>query len=107
MRSPVSILDLARSCGTFRWRNLRSWAGEGYRVALSSLPKQGRLVRVGRQLYALPEREDTEHASLVELALRYPNTVFCLLTALQIQGLGTQSAHEMWIAIGQGQGAAH
>ncbi len=100
MRSPTSILDLVRARGILRSRDLRSRVGESYRVALSNLTQQGKLVRVGRGMYALPDREDTEHAPLAEITLRYPNAVFCLLTALQIHGLGTQSPHEVWIAIG-------
>lgn len=99
MASSTSILDLARSRGLLRSRDLQTHVGSGYRVALSTLSKQGKLIRVGRGLYALPDRETNEHASLAEIALRYPNAVFCLLTALRIHELGTQSPHEIWVAI--------
>ncbi len=36
---------------------------------------------------------------LAQLAIKYPNVVFCLLTALQIHGLTTQNSHEVWVAI--------
>ncbi len=99
MASSTSILELARSQGLLRSRDLQPHVGSGYRVALSALSKQGKLIRVGRGLYALPDRETNERASLSEIALRYPNAVFCLLTALQIHELGTQSPHEIWVAI--------
>ncbi len=95
-----TILELARTRGVLRSRDLSSRAGGSYRVALSALSRQGKLVRVARGLYALPEHERREHAALGEMAIRYPSAVFCLLTALQVHGLGTQSPHEIWIAIG-------
>jgi predicted transcriptional regulator of viral defense system len=41
----------------------------------------------------------TEQDNLAEVAIKYPNSVFCLLTALQIHGLTTQSPHQVWLAI--------
>lgn len=100
MSPSAAILDLARTRGVLRSRDLSAHAGSGYRVSLSELQRQGKLLRVARGLYALPDHERTEHSSLGEIAIRYPNAVFCLLTALQIHRLGTQSPHEVWIAIG-------
>lgn len=100
MSSSAIILDLARARGVLRSRDLSAHAGSSYRVMLSELHRQGKLSRVGRGLYALPEHERTESSALGEIAIRYPNAVFCLLTALQIHGLGTQSPHEVWVAIG-------
>lgn len=100
MSPSAVILDLARTRRVLRSRDLSAHAGSSYRVTLSELHRQGKLHRVGRGLYALPDYEPTENASLGEIAIRYPNAVFCLLTALQIHGLGTQSPHEVWVAIG-------
>ena len=41
-----------------------------------------------------------ENISLAEVAKRVPNSVVCLLSALQFHALTTQSPHEIWIAIG-------
>jgi predicted transcriptional regulator of viral defense system len=41
----------------------------------------------------------TEQGTLAEVAIKYPNSVFCLLTALQIHELTTQSPHQIWLAI--------
>jgi predicted transcriptional regulator of viral defense system len=60
----------------------------------------GRLVRLGRGLYAAPGYRPGEHASLVEVARRAPKAVFCLLTALRLHDLTTQAPFEVWIAIG-------
>lgn len=66
---------------------------------LQQLLRKGVIVRISRGLYAAPDRELNEHDQLAQLAIKYPNMVFCLLTALQIHGLTTQAPHEVWVAI--------
>ena len=66
---------------------------------LQQLLRKGVIVRISRGLYAAPDRELNEHDQLAQLAIKYPNVVFCLLTALQIHGLTTQAPHEVWVAI--------
>ena len=61
---------------------------------------KGTLVRLARGLYALPDYQSGEFRALIEVAQRSPRAVFCLLTALQLHDLTTQSPHEVWIAIG-------
>ena len=66
---------------------------------LQQLLRKGVIVRISRGLYAAPDRSLNEHDQLAQLAIKYPNVVFCLLTALQIHGLTTQAPHEVWVAI--------
>lgn len=68
-------------------------------MALSRLVAAGRLERVARGLYSLPGRPLSEHRSLAEVALRVPQGVVCLLSALRVHGIGTQAPFEVWIAI--------
>ena len=78
----------------------RAHALEGASGAkLQQLLRSGALVRISRDLYASPDRALTELDQLAQLAIKYPNIVFCLLTALQIHGLTTQNFHEVWVAI--------
>lgn len=70
------------------------------RAQLSRLVAAGELQRLTRGLYALPDYRGTEHSALVTVARRVPHAVFCLLTALRLHGLTTQSPFEVWIAIG-------
>lgn len=70
------------------------------RMQLSRLLATGELQRVGRGLYALPGYQGTEHSAFVAVAKRAPQAVFCLLSALRLHGLTTQSPFEVWIAIG-------
>lgn len=90
-------LELIRTKGLVR-------AGELARIGvagekLQQLLHSGSLVRISRGLYAAPDRALTEADHLAQLAIKYPNMVFCLLTALQIHGLTTQAPHEVWVAI--------
>lgn len=59
----------------------------------------GDLVRVARGLYAAPGYQPGAQASLIAVAKRAPNVVFCLLTALRFHDLTTQAPFEVWIAI--------
>jgi predicted transcriptional regulator of viral defense system len=70
------------------------------RSEISRRVAAGTLVRLSRGLYALPSYQGGANAALVEVAQRAPKVVFCLLTALRVHDLTTQSPHEVWIAIG-------
>jgi predicted transcriptional regulator of viral defense system len=90
-------IKLARAKGLVRAGELAQVGATG--AKLQQLLNSGALVRVSRGLYATPQRALTEHDQLAQLAIRYPNLVFCLLTALRIHGLTTQAPHEVWVAI--------
>ena len=66
---------------------------------LIKLHQSGKLQRVTRGVYSLPDSELTEHQSLVEVCRRVPKAVICLLSALQFHEIGTQIPHEVWIAL--------
>ncbi|HRK38620.1 MAG TPA: AbiEi antitoxin N-terminal domain-containing protein [Burkholderiaceae bacterium] len=75
------------------------------RVVLTRLTVSGALERVGRGVYRLPDAQGTEHESLATVAVKVPQAVFCLLTALQIHELTTQLPRQVWIALPQGSHA--
>lgn len=78
----------------------RAAAAQGVsRKKLSALARSGELERVARGLYVPARAEITEHHTLVEVAVRIPRAVVCLLSALRFHELGTQAPHEVWIAI--------
>ena len=68
-------------------------------MVLSRLVAAGRLERIARGVYSLPGRSLSEHRSLAEAALRVPQGIVCLLSALRVHGIGTQAPFEVWIAI--------
>ena len=95
--SHQNILDLAAERGLIRPRDLTERGLPT--VALTRLVRQGRLQRVGRGLYALPDRPVSEHNALAEVARKHPHAIVCLLSALRFHDLTTQSPFEVWLAI--------
>lgn len=91
------ILELARSKGMLRTRDVDS-AGAS-RALLASLTDEGKLLKLGRGLYALPDRPASAHDSLAEVAARSEHGVLCLLSALRFHDLTTQQSSEVWLAI--------
>lgn len=69
------------------------------RAYLKRLCDRGVLERVDRGLYRLAEAPATELSSLAEAAKRVPHAVVCLLSALQVHGLTTESPHAVWVLI--------
>lgn len=92
-----TILDLAVQRGLIRPRDLDALGLPS--VALTRLVRQGLLVRVGRGLYARPDRSVSEHGTLAEVARKHPQAIVCLLSALRVHDLTTQSPFEVWLAI--------
>jgi len=66
------------------------------------LASRGLIERVGRGYYRLPDAEVTEAHSIAIVSKRSPNGVICLLSALRLHEVTTQSPFEAWIAIEKG-----
>jgi predicted transcriptional regulator of viral defense system len=60
---------------------------------------EGRVERVGRGLYRLADVEATEMETIAMVASAVPHAIVCLLSALRIHEIGTQSPHQVWLAI--------
>jgi len=69
------------------------------RGRLPSLLNSGEVERVGRGLYRLTALEPSELETVAMVAAAVPAGIVCLLSALQFHQIGTQSPHEVWIAI--------
>lgn len=69
------------------------------RDQLPALMRSGQVERVARGLYRLADAEPGEDYSLAMAAVRVPNSIFCLVTALRVHGIGTQAPAEVWLAI--------
>ena len=70
-----------------------------HRQMLTRLVAEGQLERVARGVYRLAERPITEHHGLSVAAAAVPHGVVCLLSALQVHGIGSQLPSEVWMAI--------
>lgn len=69
------------------------------RALLASLTAEGRLLKLGRGLHALPDRSASEYDSFAEVATRSPGGVLCLLFALRFHDLTMQQSSDVWLAI--------
>jgi predicted transcriptional regulator of viral defense system len=93
-------LRLLRKGGLIHTRDLAA-AGVPT-VVLTRLVRDGAIDRIGRGLYAMPGETGSAHRSLAEVALRVPKGVVCLLSALRVHEIGTQSPFEVWLALPKG-----
>lgn len=103
MNQSDHILALAGQRRVLRAADVRAqgWSPQ----LLIRLHQAGKLQRIDRGLYALPDAEISEHQTLLEVCLRVPKAVLCLLSALQFHDIGTQMPHEVWIALPEGRQA--
>lgn len=92
-----AVLSLAKQRPLLRARDLAEQSLPT--TVLTRLVAAGKLERVARGVYSLPGRSLSEHRSLAEVALRVPQGVVCLLSALRVHGIGTQAPFEVWLAI--------
>jgi predicted transcriptional regulator of viral defense system len=96
-RPAQQLLSLARRSGVIRPGDVRA---KGIApVYLTRLVRSGALVRVGRGLYSLAGGAPTADRTVVEAACHVPRGVVCLLSALRLHGLTTQTPPAVWMAI--------
>ena len=95
----TKVLELVEEAGVLRPRDLEPYGIP--RTYLSRLHSAGKLKRIGRGLYVLPDSSVSENRSLAEVCKRVPRGVICLLSALRFHEFTTQSPHEVWMAIGE------
>jgi predicted transcriptional regulator of viral defense system len=88
-------LRLGAESGLFRSRDAAA-AGVS-RTTLSRLTANGDLMWVSRGVYQLPQARQVDPIAV--LATTHSGVVVCLLSALALHGLTTQSPRQVWIAI--------
>jgi predicted transcriptional regulator of viral defense system len=69
---------------------------------VSRMAARGQVRRVGRGLYTGAEGSPSGHQSAIEVTRQAPKAVVCLLSALEIHGIGVQAPFEVWIALPAG-----
>lgn len=73
---------------------------QGYsRPRIRALAESGVLEQISRGLYRVAERAPDEHFTMLAVSARVPRAIICLLSALRFHDIGTQSPHEVWIAL--------
>jgi predicted transcriptional regulator of viral defense system len=104
MSTTVSKLERARHLaaerGVLRPRDL---VARGLPPAyLHQLQQEGLVEQVGRGVYIRPDADLTIHETLLEVAVRVPRAVICLVSALRFHGIGTQDPARVWLALPRG-----
>ena len=66
---------------------------------LQRLVAEGHAERAGPGLYRLSEVEATEMETIAMVASAVPHAIVCLLSALRVHEIGTQSPRQVWLAI--------
>ncbi|MCC6764436.1 MAG: type IV toxin-antitoxin system AbiEi family antitoxin domain-containing protein [Deltaproteobacteria bacterium] len=99
MAKPIKerALRLIEQKGITRPRDLAAY--DITRAQLARLVDQGLVVREARGVYVAARHSITAEHTLAQVATRVPDGIFCLLTALRLHGLTTQSPAEVWVAL--------
>ena len=66
---------------------------------LQRLVAEGRVEKAGPGLYRLAEAEATEMETIAMVAAAVPRAIVCLVSALRVHEIGTQSPRQGWLAI--------
>ncbi len=66
---------------------------------LQRLVVDGTVERIGDGVYRLSEVEPDEFETIAMVAAAAPDAIVCLLSALRVHEIGTQSPHQVWLAI--------
>lgn len=69
---------------------------------LYAMRDAGRLEKLGRGLYRLADLPPLGNPDLVSVALRVPEGVLCLVSALALHEITTQIPHEVYVALKRG-----
>jgi predicted transcriptional regulator of viral defense system len=81
----------------FRPRDVRPLGITYYQI--QRLVADGQLERAGRGLYRLSDADASETETIAMIASAAPRVIVCLLSALRVHDIGTQSPRQIWLAI--------
>ena len=99
MTDKEKLLEFAREKKIFRARDAETVGGASSRVYLQRLLAEGKLKKAGHGLYSIADNNFTEMQDFLEVAVKVPRGVLCLLSALRFHDLTTQNPFEVWLAI--------
>ena len=66
---------------------------------LQRMVAEGRVERVSPGLYRLADADVTETETIAMVASAVPHAIVCLLSALRVHEIGSQSPRQVWLAI--------
>ena len=91
------VLHLVEERGLIRARELGELGISP--THLQRLYERGLLARTARGIYTIPDAALDENQTFSEAALRVPQGVVCLLSALRFHHIGTQNPWKIWLAL--------
>ena len=100
MKAPPLTRDRMKAAGVgvfFRPRHVLP-IGVSFRH-LQELVTDGTVEKLGGGLYRLAEVQPNRFETIAMVVSAAPNAIVCLLTALSVHEIGTQSPHEVWLAL--------
>lgn len=99
MRTDLTLTDMQQAGigAFFRPRDLRPLGITHYQI--QRMVADGLVERVGSGLYRVTEAKVTELETIAMVASAVPTAIVCLLSALRVHDIGTQSSHRVWLAI--------
>lgn len=99
MTTDLTPVDLRRAgVGTFfRPRDALALGVTQYH--LQRMVTDGSVEKVSAGLYRLAEAEPTEMETIAMVAAAVPQAIVCLLSALRVHDIGTQSPYQVWLAV--------
>lgn len=72
------------------------------RQSLLRREREGRIVRIDRGIYLPVEEADQDHLAEAAACMRHPSGIICLISALRLHGLGSQTPQAVWMAVPRG-----
>lgn len=93
----LSELERAGVGTFFRPRDIRPLGITYYQ--LQGMVQEGLIERVGVGLYRMVDAEVSELETIAMVASAIPQAIVCLLSALRVHEIGTQSPRRVWLAI--------
>lgn len=91
------ILNIAKEKGILRPRDIKEQNIP--RQYIYQLYNSGKLQKIGRGLYKIPDKELSEDIMILEVVKRIPRATLCLLSALRFHDMTSQNPFQIWIAI--------
>lgn len=96
-RLTQALLDRHRIGAFFRPKDVEA-AGVTFHELQRKLA-EGEVEKVGTGLYRLTNAPLDELETIAMVGAAVPKAIVCLLSALRVHEIGTQSPHEVWIAV--------
>jgi len=93
----LSELEQAGIGAFFRPRDVRPLGISHYQI--QRMVAEGRVERVDVGLYRVANAEVSELETIAMVASAVPHAIICLLSALRVHEIGTQSPRRVWLAI--------